>query len=214
MDKLIEFYKGGGLVMHPLLLMLLSAIYFIINRFQTFAKDGATTPGLLDDVVELVKKGKEGDALRRSEEGVGPVAAVLSSILRNRNMPFEDIEREVEVVSETYFITLEKFLPWLDTFTTLSPLLGLLGTILGMVGVFQKFQSAQKAGQGSSDLLAGVGEALYATAFGIAIAITCFFFYNYFAARQRAVSIETQQAATKLIAVLHDQQVSQQTARR
>jgi len=157
MDKLIEFYKGGGLVMHPLLLMLLAAIYFIINRFQTFAKDGAVTPGLLDEVVDLVKKGREGDALRRAEEGAGPVAASLATILRNRNMPFEDIEREVEVTGEEYFIRLEKFLPWLDTFTTLSPLLGLLGTILGMVSVFQKFQAAQKANQAGSDLLAGVG---------------------------------------------------------
>ncbi|MDX1935018.1 MAG: MotA/TolQ/ExbB proton channel family protein [Capsulimonadales bacterium] len=208
MGYLVEFYTGGGLVMHPLLIMLLAAIYFIINRFQTFAKDGATSPGLLDEVVDLVKKGREGDALRRAEEGVGPVAASLATILRNRNMPFEDIEREVEVTGEEYFIKLEKFLPWLDTFTTLSPLLGLLGTILGMVGVFQKFQAAQRANQAGSDLLAGVGEALYATAFGIAIAITCFFFYNYFAARQRAISIETQQAATKLLAVIHDQQVS------
>jgi len=207
MENLIEFYKGGGLVMHPLLIMLLSAIYFIFDRFKTFGSEGATSPGMLEEVVDLVKKGREGDALRKAEEGSGPVAASLATILRNRNMPFEDIEREVEVIGEEYFIKLERFLPWLDTFTTLSPLLGLLGTILGMVGVFQKFQAASKAGAGGGELLAGVGEALYATAFGIGIAITCFFFYNYFAARQRGISIATQQAATKLLAVMHEMQM-------
>ena len=203
----IEMFVSGGAVMYPLLAMLIAAVFFIVNRFQAFASEGVTTPGLTDEVIDLVKKGREGDALRRSEETPGPVGASLATILRNRNLPFEDIEREVEVVGEEYFIRLEKFLPWLDTFTTLSPLLGLLGTILGMVGVFQKFQAAQKAGNAGGDLLAGVGEALYATAFGIAIAITCFFFYNYFAARQRSVSIETQQAATKLLSVMHEQAV-------
>src|SRR6185369_13911446 len=107
-----------------------------------------------------------------------------------------------EVTAEEYLIQLERYLPALDTFTTLSPLLGLLGTILGMVRVFQQFTAAANDEGAKQKILAGVGEALYATAFGIFIAICCFAVYNYFAARERAISIATQQAATRLIAVL------------
>jgi biopolymer transport protein ExbB len=210
----ITIFSQGGPVMYPLLAIFIAAVIFTVNRFMVYGQAGNVAVGLTDEVVDLVKKGREGDALRRAEEVPGPVAAVLATVLRNRQMPIEDVEREVEVTAEDYLIQLERFLPALDTFTTLSPLLGLLGTILGMVRVFQQFTAAANDESAKQRILAGVGEALYATAFGIFIAICCFAVYNYFAARERAISIATQQAATRLIAVLHEQQAAAATARR
>ena len=202
-----EIFLQGGVVMWPLLAIMIAAIYLTYNRFMTFSQTGNTTPGLLDETLDLVKKGREGDALKRCEEAPGPVAASLATILRNRNMPIEDIEREAEVTGEEYLTKLERYLPALDTFTTLSPLLGLLGTILGMVRVFQQFTAAANDETAKQKILAGVGESLYATAFGLTIAIFCFAVYNYFASKQRSIAIETQQAATKLIAQMHEQRV-------
>ncbi|MDX1935017.1 MAG: MotA/TolQ/ExbB proton channel family protein [Capsulimonadales bacterium] len=208
-----SIFQKGGFVMYPLLLMSLAAVAFSVERFLAFRQFGSGSPeGFLDEMVNLVRNGRAGDALRRAEQVPGPVAAAAVAVLRHRNAAIEDVEREVAVTIEDYFVRLERFLPWLDTFTTLSPLLGLLGTILGMVQVFQEFRSANAEGSGGAtdSLLAGVGEALYATAFGIAIAIFCFFAYNSFAAAQRAVAIESQQMATKLIALLHDMRLRQE----
>jgi biopolymer transport protein ExbB len=212
--NLIEIFNAGGLIMWPLLIIAICAVIFTVNRFMAYNQAGNTAPGLLPEVLNLVKSGREGDALRRAEETSGPVAASLATVLRNRNQPIDDVEREVEATSEEYFMRLEKFLPALDTFTTLSPLLGLLGTILGMVKVFQQFTAAANDEAAKQRILAGVGESLYATAFGITIAVFCFAVYNYFTARQRAVSIETQQAANKLIAQIHEQSVAAAAAGR
>ena len=73
-----------------------------------------------------------------------------------------------------------------------------------MIGTFNAIAVQQTRGN-SDAVLAGVGEALYATATGITIAVFCFVFYNYFAARLRAITSETEQAATKLINVLMDE---------
>jgi biopolymer transport protein ExbB len=203
-----SIFNKGGFVMYPLLLMSLAAVAFSVERFLAFRQFGqAAPPGFLEELINLVRAHRGGDALRHAEGVSGPVAACAAAVLRHRNEAIEDIEREVNVTIEDYFVRLERFLPWLDTFTTLSPLLGLLGTILGMVRVFQEFKSASMVsgvGGGTDSLLAGVGESLYATAFGIAIAIFCFFCYNSFAAMQRSISVESQQAATKLTALLHD----------
>ena len=200
---MIDIFRAGGPIMWPLLFIAIAAVVFTVNRFLAYAQDGGTSPGLTTDVLNMVKEGRSGDALRRAEGAKGPVAACLALILRNRNQPLSDVERQVEATGEDYFLRLERYLPALDTFTTLSPLLGLLGTILGMVKVFQQFTSANDE-NAKQRILAGVGESLYATAFGISIAVFCFAVYNYFSARQRSVSIETQQAATKLIAQLHE----------
>ena len=208
----LEVFLAGGVVMWPLLIIALSAIFFTVNRFLAYQQFGGTTPGLLPELLDMVKKGREGDALKRAEEGTGPVAAVAATVLRNREQSVDDVEREAETTGEEYFIKLEKYLPALDTFTTLSPLLGLLGTILGMVKVFQQFTAAANDDAAKQRILAGVGESLYATAFGIAIAVFCFAVYNYFAARQRSVTIETQQAGTKLIAQLHERGANRRVA--
>jgi biopolymer transport protein ExbD len=111
------------------------------------------------------------------------------------------------VAGEEYFIRLERFLPAIDTFTTLSPLLGLLGTILGMVRVFQQFSSAG-SDEGKAHILSGVGESLYATAFGITIAVFSFAIYNYFSSRQRTISLDTEQGAQRLLAYYHSKKAA------
>jgi biopolymer transport protein ExbB len=74
-----------------------------------------------------------------------------------------------------------------------------------MIGTFQAIAASKS--QGATDsILSGVGEALYATATGLTIAVVCFVAYNYFAARSRAVASETEQSATRLINVLRERQ--------
>ena len=201
---MLDFFAKGGPIMWPLLIIALAAVYFTINRFMAFSQSGSTAPGLTDRVIELVRKGEPGTALKEAETTKGPVASSLAFILKNRNLSLADIERQVEAQGQGYFLKLEQYLPALDTFTTLSPLLGLLGTILGMVKVFQTFSGANTE-EGKANVLSGVGESLYATAFGISIAVFCFAVYNYFSARQRSITIETEQAANKLIAEMHQQ---------
>jgi biopolymer transport protein ExbD len=73
-----------------------------------------------------------------------------------------------------------------------------------MVRVFQQFTGAANE-ETRADILAGVGESLYATAFGIAIAVFSFAIYNYFSARQRSLSIEADRAANQLIGYVSSQ---------
>ena len=73
-----------------------------------------------------------------------------------------------------------------------------------MIGTFNAIAIQQQSKGNSDAVLAGVGEALYATATGITIAVVCFVAYNYFASRLRTVTSETEQGATKLINALVD----------
>jgi biopolymer transport protein ExbB len=203
MGSIARFFEAGGWVMYPLLGLSLASIAVIVERLLAYRTIANQTPGLLPQVIELCRDRKFDEALVLAEAGVGPVASCIETVLRHRSQPVEDVERNVQEVGELYFLELERRLPLLDTTTTISPLLGLLGTLFGMIGTFQ--QIAASKSQGATDsILSGVGEALYATATGLSIAVVCFVSYNYFAARSRAVSSETEQSATKLINVLRE----------
>jgi biopolymer transport protein ExbB len=187
--------------MYPLLLLSIVAVTVIVERLLSFRTIANEAKGLLPKVETSCRGGRFQEALDACQRVPGPVAAALATVLRHRDEPVEDMERNVQEVAEGYFIKIEKYLPILDTTTTISPLLGLLGTLMGMIGTFQAIAAAKSQGANDS-ILAGVGEALYATATGLSIAVVCFIAYNYFASRERLVTQETEQSATKLINLL------------
>lgn len=201
MGNLFNIIKAGGFVMYPLLLLALAAGTIIVERLLTYHKLGNLSPKLLKEVLGFCREGKFDTALQACRNEKGPVADCLGIVLANRERPSAEVERMVEETGQEYFLRLERFLPILDTGATISPLLGLLGTLVGMVGTFNAISVQQ--GRGNNDaILSGIGEALYATAAGITIAIICFVAYNYFASRFRTIVSQTEQAATKLLNVM------------
>lgn len=201
MTNLIELFRAGGFVMWPLLALSLWCGGVIIERILAFRELGHTAPHLLPRVLALCSENRFEEAEKLCASTCGPVAACLGQVLKRRGQNSETIERWVEQTGQEFFVRLERGLAILDTTTTISPLLGLLGTILGMIGAFNAI-SAQSQ-QGNADgVLQGVGEALYATAAGIVVAVVCFVAYNAFATRLRHVQAETELAVTRLMNAL------------
>jgi len=202
----LEFFQKGGFVMYPLLLLSLTAIAVIVERFIAYNLLAATSPGLVPNVIQKIRSGDYQGALGLAGQQQGPVADVVTTVVQNRNDDKEILESRAEEIVVAYELRMEKFMWLLDSATTLSPLLGLLGTIIGMVRVFQKFQGAGQSEAAKAGVLNGVGESLYATASGIFVALICFLFYNYFTARRRNAVGETEQAATRVLTAVSEAQ--------
>jgi biopolymer transport protein ExbB len=72
----------------------------------------------------------------------------------------------------------ERGLAELASIGSTAPFIGLFGTVWGIMGALQTISAS---GQASIDIVAGpIGEALIATAIGIAAALPAVLFYNYF----------------------------------
>ena len=93
-----------------------------------------------------------------------------------------------------------RFLPWLATIGSVSPLIGLLGTVLGVIDAFIGI-----ATRGSGNLSAvapGVAEALIATAAALVVAIPATFGFNIFAGRINRFDGMMESFGTATIALL------------
>jgi biopolymer transport protein ExbB len=197
---LFRFIQAGGFVMWPLLLLCVACITVILERALAFSKL-RTSPDLVSKTVALAERGDFVAAQQTCERESGPLAASLSAILRHRDEKTSFIERRVEETAQKSWLELEKYLPLLETTATIAPLLGLLGTLVGMIGTFNAIAGARSRGN-SDAILSGIGEALYATATGITIAVIAFVAYGFFTARLRRLSGEVEHGATRLINVL------------
>jgi biopolymer transport protein TolQ len=95
---------------------------------------------------------------------------------------------------------LGRFIPWLATIGSVSPLIGLLGTV---VGVIYSFIGIATAGSGNISAVApGVAEALIATAAALSVAIPAVFGYNFFANRLNRLESELEGFGSEVIALL------------
>ncbi|CUH97224.1 hypothetical protein P22_3351 [Propionispora sp. 2/2-37] len=192
---MIETLVKGGWVMLPLALCSLISLTIIIERFLYFRRLGATKA--VEQVMDLVSKGKLRDGQEVANRSHLPVLKVLAAGIANPAAP----AKAMEAAGITQYATLKRGLPTLDTIITLSPLLGLLGTIIGMVDSFQIMATVSGGGSPHA-VTGGVAEALIATATGIGVAVTTLIPYNYFMSRVERESEIMEQCATELEMIL------------
>jgi biopolymer transport protein ExbB len=92
---------------------------------------------------------------------------------------------------------LESGLAILATIGSTSPFVGLFGTVWGIMGALQ---TIGKSGSASLDVVAGpIGEALIATAIGIAVAVPAVIGYNFFLRRNKVIWAALDDFATDFV---------------
>ena len=92
----------------------------------------------------------------------------------------------------------ERSLPILATIGSNTPFLGLFGTVLGIIKAFHDL-SKQAATGASSMVMAGVSEALVATAVGILVALPAVVAFNLFQRRVRSAVAEAEALKSYLV---------------
>ncbi|NIM47794.1 MAG: hypothetical protein GTN62_00380 [Gemmatimonadales bacterium] len=93
-----------------------------------------------------------------------------------------------------------RFIPWLATVGSVSPLLGLLGTVLG---VMDAFIGIAAGGSGNISAVApGVAEALVTTVLGLAVAIPAVIAYNLFVSRLGVFTGELEGFAYEIVGAM------------
>jgi len=194
---LLQYFKDGGPVMWPLLLCSIASLTVILYKAYQFLMIRSSPEPLLERVEKCVQTGAKEEAERTCDRFKGPVSAVLRAGLARTGQPKAAVEEAVEDVGRHEIVSLESFLPVLQTVGNIAPLLGFLGTVLGMIDAFF---AVTRYGLGDPSTIAhGVAEALITTAAGLMIAVPTFVFYNYFVTRVNGYSLQLERAAAHVV---------------
>jgi biopolymer transport protein ExbB/TolQ len=186
---------GAEWVMYALAALSVASVAVILDRTVFFWRYGRSRAGVLaallasgrlDDARALVdgRRGLEAEvvraALRAAPDGAESVAELVASTIRRERPAYE------------------RGLGFLGTLGSNAPFLGLFGTVVGIIKAFADLGVGATKGAGAAVVMAGLSEALVATAVGIFVAIPAVVAFNAFGRKLRSVTTRAEALAHAL----------------
>jgi biopolymer transport protein ExbB len=210
MDALVDL-AGTGATWIMYLLIALSAIQFalIIERAIVFYRTRAP---------------KDLRARVRYALGNGNMRVVGLTVMGGRSLEARVIaagvanyDRGVEATDELMRSAmiderqqLERGLSFLGTLGNNAPFIGLFGTVLGIIHAMSDMATSA-GGQGSRAVMAGISEALIATAIGLMVALPAVAAFNYFQRKIKVRAASADAIGGELLAQLKSPAISLRT---
>lgn len=158
-----------GLVAIAAVVVLWKLVYFGLNALRV--RDVRLA------ISELVKTGDFASFEQRIAENGSDEARVLRAGLAYRPVGTDAVEQQLDVALGHRRRAIEVGLTFLGTVGANAPFLGLYGTVGGIVKAFRDLASDSE--EGVNAVIAGIAEALVATAVGLIVAIPAVVAFNY-----------------------------------
>jgi biopolymer transport protein ExbB len=160
-----------------------------------------------DDLAVKLAKG-ELDAVRKLIEGKkGMEAAVIREALGSISAGPDSVEEVIAATVARERPQYERFLSFLGTLGSNSPFIGLFGTVLGIIKAFHDLgQTGAKGSAIQQTVMAGISEALVATAVGLAVAIPAVVGYNLLTRALKTITSRTNALGHALVGHLRSSQ--------
>ena len=166
---------GSRWVLWLLIGLSIAAAAVVLERLWFFARSRRQRQHVADMLAALRKSGPEA-ARKALGEAHSMEATVARACLDHIADGAEAIEEYIAAVVETDRLHYERGLAFLGTLGSNAPFVGLFGTVLGIVRAFHDLSTS--AAMGSQAVMAGIAEALVATAIGLLVALPAVATYN------------------------------------
>jgi len=156
-----------------------------------------------DDLAGWLARG-ELDRAREALEGqTGMEAVVVREMLRAAPQGADTVEEVLLSVLARERARYERFLSFLGTLGSNAPFVGLFGTVLGIIKAFNDLGAVAVRGSAiQQTVMAGISEALVATAVGLGVAIPAVVAYNAFTRWLKTLVNRTQALGYALVGAM------------
>lgn len=206
-DKLLNLaLVGGEPILYLMVFISLLSVAVIVERVLTYALNRVDLPDFTSKMVEFLNRGDIEAAIEESERYRSAETLVAKEGLLNFDKGSTVASELMDSMSLRQQQRLERRLSILGTVGSNAPFIGLLGTVLGIIKAFNDL--AFNAQGGPSVVMAGIAEALVATAVGLLVAIPAVVFFNYFKNRQRQIMTNISQLEKTLLAFMDDDKIA------
>lgn len=191
----------GGVIMIPLALLWLVAVYVFVERLITINKAGKVPQSFMNSVKDLVLRGDVNGARLICSQNDTPTARIIEKGIQRIGKPIESIEKSMENTGKLEIYKLDKNLVILTIVTSIAPMFGFLGTIAGMIQTFFNISVTSDITLGA--IADGIYVKMVTSATGLVIGIMAYIGYSYLNAQIDKVVNRMEAASAEFIDILH-----------
>ena len=137
MQSLWDILIKGGVLMIPLAILFVAAVFFFIERLIAIRKAGKIEDNFMSIIRDHIITGNVAAARSLSKNTSHPVARMIDKGIQRIGKPIDAIEKSMENVGVLEMYKMEKNLSIISIIARIAPLFGFLGTIIGMLQLFK-----------------------------------------------------------------------------
>jgi len=184
-EKMFAFAMlGSEWVLWLLVLLSAACVTVAIERVLFLAK--SRTP--LDKLQQTITSFLEGESTESFSKNLQELKGIEANVLQSGLRAFQrggHTAAENAIAGQMVFekTRLDRGIIVIGTTGSNAPFLGLFGTVLGIIKAFADL--ATQTDDGAASVMAGISEALVATAIGLLVAIPAVVLYNYLKQRNK-----------------------------
>ncbi|MBQ4634797.1 MAG: MotA/TolQ/ExbB proton channel family protein [Akkermansia sp.] len=162
------------------------ALAVVAERLFYYHRVNINSGDFLRGISALLHSGQYNEALHEVRRLPGPMARVVEAVISRPKLERAELRDIATEAASLEVYRVERYVRILLVCATMLPLLGILGTLLTMVAFYEQ-PGITDGAAAMPQVATTIESALLLSAAGIALAIPCYLFYMYLAARARKI---------------------------
>jgi len=167
----------GGVIMIPIAILSIAAIYVFIERYLTFRRYVTSDENFMNRIHDYIYDGRTDQALALCKNTPKPVARMIEKGISRLGRPIKEIEESIEIVGKFEVYNLEKNIQILAVIAGIAPMFGFLGTIIGVIKIFFTISLTSDVSIGT--VSAGLYTKMVSSAAGLTVGIIAYIGYHW-----------------------------------
>jgi len=203
MVHLIDAFTPALLLLEEAILALLvvlevAIVAIFVWRLRSLSRANGNPTKWLKSLTQDMKQSDLSMINVDNEDTYTVSGRTVKTALDNWGLAPEALEKVFEAQESIEKRGLEQGLSFLGTVGANAPFLGLTGTVTGILVAFDRF--AASGGQGSTEVMVAISQALVATAIGLLVAIPAVVFYNILRSRSKMILEQSREVQALILA--------------
>jgi biopolymer transport protein ExbB len=201
-QNLWEVLVSGGVIMIPLGILFILALYFFFERLIAINKANKLDDNFMRMVRDHIVTGNVAAARSFSKNIENPVARIIDKGIQRIGKPIDAIEKSMDNVGALELYKLEKNLSIISIIARIAPLFGFLGTIIGMLALFKGIAASTE--YTPNTIADGIYIKMITSATGLIIGILAYIGHSYLVAQITRIENKMEIASADFADILQE----------
>lgn len=200
--SLYSMVSKGGVIMIPLAVMLLLAIYVMIERILTISKASKKNATLLPSLKDMINNGNLDNARNMCKNVNTPEAMMLEQGISRIGQSMTEIRESMNKSASSELSRLEKNLSILNITGRIAPMFGFIGTIIGVIKIFYDISLAKTVE--IEVISSGLYQKMITSCGGLVVGVIAFIGYHWLNARIDKLSHRMEETQIQFLDILNE----------